>query len=55
MQNKKLVVKPEDLDVVGGKVTISSEELAEAIQDKSLDLMAEEEDEMFVVNIACRS
>lgn len=43
MENKKLVVKGTEMEVVDGKVVISSEELAAAIQTQQIDLGAEEE------------
>lgn len=43
MENKKLVVKGTEMEVVDGKVVISSEELAAAIQTHQIDLGAEEE------------
>ena len=42
-ENKKLVVKGTEMEVVDGKVVISSEELAAAIQTQQIDLGAEEE------------
>lgn len=41
MENKKLVVKGTEMEVVDGKVVISSEELAAAIQTQQIDLGAE--------------
>ena len=38
MENKKLVVKGTEMEVVDGKVVISSEELAAAIQTQQIDL-----------------
>ena len=43
MENNKLVVKGTEMEVVDGKVVISSEELAAAIQTQQIDLGAEEE------------
>lgn len=43
MENKKIVVKGTEMEVVDGKVVISSEELAAAIQTQQIDLGAEEE------------
>lgn len=56
MENKKLVVKGNDMEVVDGKVVISSEELAAAIQTQQVNLEAEEEAEgSLVFQIACNS
>lgn len=43
MENKSLVVTSEKMEVVDGKVIISSEELAAAMQGCNVDLEAEEE------------
>ena len=40
MENKKLVVKGTEMEVVDGKVVISSEELAAAIQTQQIDLVS---------------
>ena len=48
MENRSFKVKPEELEVVGGKVIIASEELAMAIQSKEVDLGSEEEADSFV-------
>lgn len=45
MKRENLVVKPEEMEVVDGKVVISSEELAAAIQDYDVDLNGEDEAE----------
>lgn len=56
MENKKLVVKGTEMEVVDGKVVISSEELAAAIQTQQIDLGAEEEANIDVIvrGINCR-
>ena len=43
MMKNNFSVLPEDVQVVDGKVLISSEELAAAIQSQSIDLNGEEE------------
>lgn len=43
MENKNYVIKKDEMDVVDGKVVISSEELAAAIMSSEVDLSAEEE------------
>lgn len=43
MEKRNLRVAREDIEVVDGKVVISSEELAAAIQQYDVDLNAEEE------------
>ena len=48
MENKSFKVNPEELEVVDGKVIISSEELAMAIQSKEVDFGLEEEAEGIV-------
>lgn len=50
---RELDLTKEDLEVVNGKVMISSEELAAAIQDNAINLNAEDEDESLVINILC--
>lgn len=44
MKNKNLVVNPGEIEVVEGKVVITSEELASAIRNEGIDLTSEEED-----------
>lgn len=56
MEDKKFVVKGNEMEVVDGKVVISSEELAAAIMSSYVDLGAEEEIEgviMFCKNGSC--
>lgn len=50
---RKFVVKPEELEVVDGKVVISSEELASAIQNQEVDLNSEEEANSGDHNVIC--
>lgn len=42
MTKENLVVAAENIEVIDGKVVISSEELAAAYQNQEIDLMAEE-------------
>lgn len=44
---KELVVSEENIQVINGKVVISSEELAAAYQSQEIDLMEEESAEDF--------
>lgn len=39
---RKFVVKPNEMEVVDGKVVISSEELAAAIQNQGIDMDSED-------------
>ena len=56
MENKKLVVKGNDMEVIEGKVVISSEDLAAAIQTQQVNLEAEEEAEgSLVFQIGCNT
>lgn len=48
MERKNLVVAKEEMEVVDGKVMITSEELAQAIQDCGVDINAEEEDNLTI-------
>jgi len=51
---KNLRIEAEDIKVVDGRVVITSEELAEAIQNQSLELGdAEVDDEANSVNFWC--
>lgn len=43
MERRNLVVAKDEMEIVDGKVMISSEELAAAIQDYDVDVNAEEE------------
>lgn len=52
MTKENLVVASEDIQVQDGKVVISSEELAAAIQSQDVDLEASEE-LGFSINFAC--
>ncbi len=56
MENKNYVIKRDEMEVVDGKVVISSEELASAIMSSDVDLSAEEELDalvMFCKNGSC--
>lgn len=44
MEKSNLIVKKDEMEVIDGKVVISSEELAEAIQNYDVDVTTEEED-----------
>ena len=46
MEKRNLVVAKDEMEIVDGKVMISSEELAAAIQDYDVDVDAEEEDNL---------
>lgn len=53
---RKFVVKPNEMKVIDGKVVISSEELAEAIQSQIVDLNAEDEaNSLILVQNSCNS
>ncbi len=54
MTKEKLVVSAENIQVIDGKVVISSEELAAAYQSQEIDLMAEECAEDFNLCIIIR-
>lgn len=43
MENKNYVIKRDEMEVVDGRVVISSEELASAIMSSEVDLAADEE------------
>ena len=49
MENKNYVIKRDEMEVVDGKVVISSEELASAIMSSDVDLSAEEELDVLVM------
>lgn len=51
MTRDNLVVASEDIQIVDGKVVISSEELACAIQECGVDLTAEEEENGITINL----
>ena len=51
MERKNLTVTHEDMQLVDGKVVITSEELAKAIQDYEVDLNAEEEADLFGITL----
>lgn len=51
MERKNLTVTHEDMQFVDGKVVITSEELAKAIQDYEVDLNAEEEADLFGITL----
>lgn len=52
MEERKIAVMKEEVAVVDGKVVISSEELARAIQDESVNLAEEGAD--FSINCWCK-
>lgn len=56
MEERKIVVGSEEMEVVDGKVVISSEELAAAIQSREVDLNAEESENDIVLlkGLKCR-
>ena len=49
MEDKKFVVKGNEMEVVDGKVVISSEELVAAIQSNEIDLEGEDAANDFVL------
>lgn len=51
--NRTFNLKPEELSIVDGKVVISSEELAAAIQNQELDLSANDAEDSIDSNIIC--
>lgn len=53
MEERKIALMKEEVAVVDGKVVISSEELARAIQDENINL-AEEESAEVSINFGCR-
>ena len=53
MENKKLVVKGTEMEVVDGKVVISSEELAAAIQTQQIDLEEEANIDINIRGVHC--
>lgn len=53
MEKKELVVKPDDVKIIDGKVVVTSEELVAAIQDYEVDMNGEEGDEALSINIFC--
>ena len=54
MKQRNFVIKPDEMEVVDGKVVISSEELAAAIQNGEVDLNAEEKAEALIeINRSC--
>ena len=54
MERTNLAVTREDMQIVDGKVVITSEELAKAIQDYDVNLNAEEEAEGIIdINFYC--
>lgn len=56
MENKKFVVTKEDVAVQDGKIIISSEELAQAIQSGEVDLNQEDEmDALNLFNLGCNT
>ena len=59
MENKNYVIKRDEMEVVDGKVIISSEELAAAIMSSDVNLGTEEEAEWSIFeqnhcNTGCR-
>ena len=55
MTRENLVVRPEEMEVVDGKVVISSEELVAAIQDYEFDPNADEEAEAITfIGLGCK-
>ena len=54
MKNKIFVANPDEIGAVDGKVSIASEELAQAVQSGDVDLSGEEEaDGIFGINPGC--
>ena len=54
MKQRNFVIKRDEMEVVDGKVVISSEELAAAIQNGEVDLNAEEKAEALIeINRSC--
>lgn len=54
MKNKIFVANPDEIGAVDGKVSITSEELAQAVQSGDVDLNGEEEaDALAGVNAGC--
>jgi hypothetical protein len=52
MDNKKLIIKKEDVKIEDGKVKIDSEELSNLIQNQDFDCLVDEEAGSFInVNI----
>lgn len=47
---KKYLVNLKEMEVLDGKVIISSDELANAIVEHEFDLLSEEEAEAFIMN-----
>lgn len=55
MERTSVVLNREDMNIVDGKVSISSEELAKAIQDYDVDLNGEEGVDGIRIYIFCPS
>lgn len=53
MERTNVVLNREDMNIVDGKVVISSEELANAIQDYDVDLNGEEGADGISIHIIC--
>lgn len=51
--NRTFNLNPEELSIVDGKVVISSEDLAAAIQSQELDLSANDAEDSIDSNIIC--